>query len=81
MWPRALPDIIGTFTPQAATIGASTRETLSPTPPVECLSTKGPAMPERSMTFPERSITSVRSAVSLALMPLKKTAMAQAETW
>ena len=81
MWPRARPDIIGTLTPQAATMGARTRETLSPTPPVECLSTKGPAMPERSMTLPERSMTSVRSAVSALLMPLKKTAMSQAETW
>ena len=28
--------------PQAATIGASISETLSPTPPVECLSSTGP---------------------------------------
>ena len=80
MWPRARPDIIGTLTPQAATIGARMSETLSPTPPVECLSTKGPAIPDRSMTEPERSMTSVRSAVSGAVMPLKKTAISQADT-
>jgi hypothetical protein len=38
---ESAPDIIGTATPQAATSGASTIETLSPTPPVECLSTRG----------------------------------------
>ncbi len=32
----------GTNPPQAATIGASTRLTLAPTPPVECLSSTVP---------------------------------------
>ena len=36
------PEIIGTKAPHAATIGASSRLTLSPTPPVECLSRNGP---------------------------------------
>ena len=39
--PKPRPDIIGTLTPQAATSGARQRLTLSPTPPVECLSTFG----------------------------------------
>ena len=37
--PRPRPEIIGTFSPQAAKAGAKTIDTLSPTPPVECLST------------------------------------------
>ena len=41
VWPSPRPDIIGTATPQLATIGASSRDTLSPTPPVECLSATG----------------------------------------
>ena len=40
-----------TRAPAAATSGASTRETLSPTPPVECLSTTG-ARSERSQRLP-----------------------------
>ena len=45
MWPSPRPEIIGTSPPQAATIGASSSETLSPTPPVECLSSTGPVVP------------------------------------
>ena len=41
VWPRPRPEIIGTATPSEATSGASTSDTLSPTPPVECLSTRG----------------------------------------
>ena len=41
VWPSDRPDIIGTATPSDATSGASTSETLSPTPPVECLSMRG----------------------------------------
>ena len=41
MWPRPRPEIIGTAPPHAARIGASISETLSPTPPVECLSSTG----------------------------------------
>ena len=41
MWPRPRPESWGTAAPQAATSGARTSETLSPTPPVECLSTVG----------------------------------------
>ena len=41
--PRPRPDSCGTAAPHAATSGARTSETLSPTPPVECLSTVGRA--------------------------------------
>jgi hypothetical protein len=37
VWPRPRPLTIGTATPAAATSGASSRLTLSPTPPVECV--------------------------------------------
>ena len=49
------PEIIGTAPPQAATIGASSRLTLSPTPPVECLSSAGPgrSTSDQSSTSPE----------------------------
>jgi hypothetical protein len=60
VWPRPRPLIIGTGTPSAATSGASTIDTLSPTPPVECLSTLTPGTrqvgdaPDSSMTLDQR---------------------------
>ena len=39
VWPRPRPLIFANGTPHAATSGASASVTLSPTPPVECLST------------------------------------------
>ena len=42
VWPKPRPLILATGTPQAATRGASTRVVVSPTPPVECLSTLTP---------------------------------------
>ena len=65
VWPRPRPLIIGTMPPQAATIGASSRLTLSPTPPVECLSSTGPASPasRQSSTVPECVIARVSATV------------------
>ena len=56
VWPSPRPEIIGTKRPQAATIGASIRLTLSPTPPLECLSTTGPGSARlfHSSCAPER---------------------------
>jgi len=79
--PRPRPETMGTFTPQAAASGASGRETLSPTPPVECLSTLTPGMAERSSTSPEWSMASVRARTSASSMPRKKTAMQKAASW
>ena len=81
MWPRPRPEIIGTYTPQAAASGARTRLVLSPTPPVECLSTLGPGSSERSSTSPVRIIDSRERDRSAGVMPWKKTAMARAEAW
>ena len=71
MCPRPRPDNCGTAAPSDASNGTSTRETLSPTPPVECLSTVGRDSPERSMTSPEPTMAPVRSEVSRADMPLQ----------
>jgi hypothetical protein len=61
---------IGTTIPRAQTMGARMRETLSPTPPDECLSTLGFEMDERSATMPLAIMACVRSAISRLLMPL-----------
>ena len=79
--PRPRPDIFGTTTPHAATSGASTIDTLSPTPPVLCLPTLMPGSDERSTRRPERTIASVSQAVSSAVMPRRTMAMSSAETW
>jgi len=50
--PNPLPEIIGTLTPAAATIGAIIKDVLSPTPPVECLSILIPGIELRFKTFP-----------------------------
>ncbi len=55
-------------------------ETLSPTPPVECLSTTGPgrSAARQSSVTPERVIARVRCTRSSKFMPRKNTAMANA---
>ena len=74
VWPSPLPEIIGTFRPHAAKAGASTSDTLSPTPPVECLSTTRPEISEpHSITSPESLIASVSATVSCAESPSSKT--------
>ncbi len=80
VWPSPRPEIIGTTPPQAATIGASISETLSPTPPVECLSSTGPLASGQESTSPESRMVSVRPTRSSIDMPRKKTAMAKAAT-
>ena len=71
VWPRARPDIMGTITPAAAASGATIKLVLSPTPPVECLSTFMPGTAERSTVSPERSMHSVRRLTSRSVMPEK----------
>ena len=68
-------------TPHAATAGASTIDTLSPTPPVLCLPTFGRPSADRSTRRPERTIASVRRAVSAAVMPRSTIAISSAEVW
>ena len=70
--PSPRPLIFPSGTPQAATIGPTAIDVLSPTPPVECLSTtfRPSAAPTASVS-PERIIASVRANVSAAVNPRK----------
>ena len=77
--PSPRPDTIGTATPRADTSGASTSDTLSPTPPVECLSIRGLLTDDKSKRAPEFSIASVSAAVSRRSSPLRKHAMRNAD--
>jgi len=56
--PSPRPDSLTVCMPRAAAKGATTRVVLSPTPPVECLSTVGPLSPERSSRSPETTMAS-----------------------
>ena len=66
--------------PQAATRGVRISEILSPTPPVECLSTVRRERRDRSRRSPEAIITSVQRASSRGSSPWKKMAMSSADT-
>src|SRR6266702_4210385 len=67
--PSPRPVILPTATPQAATKGATASVTLSPTPPVLCLSTTGEIVSRTWSSSPERAMASVKSPVSRASMP------------
>ena len=79
VWPSPRPDSCGTAPPQAATSGVSGRVILSPTPPVECLSTVGRGTADRSSRSPLAIIAAVHRAISGALMPRSRIAMASAD--
>ncbi len=68
------PLILPTGKPQAATIGPAANVVLSPTPPLECLSTitvpRG-RLSCRSNWSPLAAMASVRSVVSRSVMPRK----------
>src|SRR3989449_6079107 len=72
VWPSPRPDIIGTATPHAATSGASTSDTLSPTPPVECLSTRGVAHESNARDRKSTRLNSSHGYISYAVFCLKK---------
>ena len=78
MWPRPRPESWGTAAPQAATSGHSTSETLSPTPPVECLSTVGRPSPDRSSRSPLPIMAAVQVDSSRSDMPRHTMAMSRA---
>src|SRR4051794_18323372 len=80
VWPSPRPEIIGTAAPQAASTGARISETLSPTPPVECLSSTGLSSSQAS-TAPESRIARVNATRSSPSIPRRKSAMASAPTW
>src|SRR5664279_4275843 len=69
VWPSARPLIMGTASPQAAAMGATRKLVLSPTPPVECLSTA--TLPRRwgENFSPESRMAMVRERVSSSDKP------------
>ena len=79
VWPRPRPDSCGTAAPHDATSGTRTSETLSPTPPVECLSTIGRVRLLRSRRSPESIIAAVQVTSSHSSMPRMKIAMSNAD--
>ena len=79
VWPSPRPLIIGTDNPPAATTGARISDVLSPTPPVECLSTFAPGTALKSITWPDFNIASVKAAVSASVIPRSKTAIIHAD--
>ena len=80
--PSPRPLIFPIGTPHAATIGPTASDVLSPTPPVECLSTTvRPSAVWRSIVSPLRTIASVSAKVSELDKPWKYTAMQNAASW
>jgi hypothetical protein len=72
---------MGTATPQHATIAARCSDTLSPTPPLLCLSTFGSGTRDRSATTPLCVSASVYIAVSVSLMPRMYSDVSIAASW
>ena len=82
VWPSPRPLIFPNGTPHAATIGPTASEVLSPTPPVECLSTTlRPSAALRSTVSPLAISACVSANVSRGVMPRKNTAMQNAAIW
>ena len=77
--PKPLPESCGTAAPQAATSGASGNVILSPTPPVECLSTVGLSSSVHESRSPLRSMASVHRATSWLFIPLRSIAIRSAD--
>ncbi len=77
--PSPRPDSLATWAPHAASSGATTSVVVSPTPPVECLSTVGPARSDRSTVSPESTSTSVIATASAVEKPRSTPAMRKAD--
>ena len=67
--PSPLPDIFATGIPSDAIIGIRIIVILSPTPPLECLSTMQSDISLKSNVSPELAIASVRFLVSSSVIP------------
>ena len=76
--PSPLPDIFATGTPNDATNGNKHIDTLSPTPPVECLSTIVLFNFDKSNISPEFAISIVKFVVSCFVIPFKYIAITNA---
>ena len=73
--PRPLPLILATLTLQDATIGATIKVVLSPTPPVECLSTTLSPSGDKSKISPDEAIYLVIEKISLSVIPFRRIAI------
>ena len=69
LWPRERPVSLAAGTPHEASTGSAIRLTVSPTPPVECLSTSGPKSAASAHRSPDSSIARVNSRVSSESRP------------
>ena len=78
--PKPLPLILAILAPHEATKGPKIKETLSPTPPVECLSIFKPGISLKSQTSPLTLISSVKYAVSSEFIPFMVIAINRALT-
>ena len=76
--PSARPLIMGTASPQAAASGATRKLVLSPTPPVECLSTATLPSRDGSNFSPESRMATVRARVSSTVSPCSHAAISHA---
>ena len=79
--PRPRPLSCGTATPKDATRGASGSVILSPTPPVECLSTVRLPRSAKLIRSPVAIIASVITRISSRSMPRCSTAIAKDAIW
>ncbi len=70
-----------TGSPQLASSGAITSDTLSPTPPVECLSQSRGTAPPRSQRSPESRMARVSARVSPPSSPRMAAAIRKAASW
>ena len=73
VWAKPRPAIMGTWTSHAASMGASIKDTVSPTPPVLCLSKMGPCRRPWSQdkTWPESRTAKVKDTRSSTLKSWK----------
>ena len=76
--PKPLPLILAILVPQDATKGAKTKVVLSPTPPVECLSTTLPVIWLKSTISPLFIIMSVKLYISSSVILLRTIAINKA---
>ncbi len=84
VWPSPRPEACGTAPPQAITTGTNGMVILSPTPPVECLSTNASGFPPRrrsvkSIRSPESTMAAVQRAISAPVIPRRKIAISSAD--
>ena len=79
VWPRPRPESCGTAAPHAATNGASGKVILSPTPPVECLSTVGRSNIDQFIFSPLAIMASVQREISRLFIPFNKIAISSAD--